>query len=267
MNVLILGDICGSPGRLAVTTLLPGLRRDLGADWVIANGENATGGAGLSARHARHLFEAGIDLLTTGNHLFDRPDWPELLAREGARILRPHNLGGPSAPGSGRAFLGEGTPTALGIVNLSGRIFLEPGECPFRTADRLLGTFPPGMPVLVDIHAEATSEKIALAWSLAGRAAAVVGTHTHVQTSDERILPGGTAFITDLGMTGPRDGVLGVDRDIVISRFRKGFSEKFRPASGETVVEGVLIGIGADGRAVSVRRIREPGPVARTDEM
>ncbi|HOY68738.1 MAG TPA: TIGR00282 family metallophosphoesterase [Candidatus Ozemobacteraceae bacterium] len=266
MNLLILGDICGSPGRLAVETLLPGLRRDLCADWVIANGENATGGAGLSVRHARRLFEAGVDLLTSGNHLFDRPDWPELLSKEGGRVLRPHNLAGASAPGGGRALLGEGSPNALGIVNLAGRVFMEPGECPFRTAERLLETFPPGLPILVDIHAEATSEKIALAWSLAGRVAAVVGTHTHVQTADERILPGGTAFITDLGMTGPRDGVLGVDRDIVISRFRRGFSEKFRPASGDTVLEGVLIGIGQEGRAVSIRRVREMGPVARSDE-
>lgn len=262
MRVLMLGDIYGKPGRRAAGELVGELRSRWKADWVVANGENATGGAGLSSRHKNSLIAAGIDLLTSGNHIFARPDWPELLNIDDGKLLRPHNLGGDSRPGRGWGILGAGTPMALGVMNLAGRVFMEPGECPFRTADRLLQKFPPGVPVLVDIHAEATSEKIALAWYLDGRAAAVVGSHTHVQTADERVLPGGTAFICDLGMTGPRNGVIGVDRDLVVNRFCHGFSDKFRPAVGEVVLEGVVIDIGAEGKAVSIQRIRETGPSA-----
>ncbi len=262
MRVLILGDIYGKPGRRAACELAGALRTRWSADWVIANGENATAGAGLSARHRNGLLAAGIDLLTSGNHIFARPDWADLLKGDDGKVLRPHNLGGDALPGKGWAVLGAGTPLALGVINLAGRVFMEPGECPFRTADRLLEKLPPGIPVLVDIHAEATSEKIALGWYLDGRAVAVVGSHTHVQTSDERILPGGTAYITDLGMTGPRDGVLGVDRQLVVDRFCRGFGDKFRPALGEVVLEGVVIEIGSDGKAVSIRRLREAGPAA-----
>ncbi|HNW33642.1 MAG TPA: TIGR00282 family metallophosphoesterase [Candidatus Ozemobacteraceae bacterium] len=262
MRVLMLGDIYGKPGRRAACELIPELRRRWSLDWVIANGENATGGAGLSPRHRNGLRAAGIDLLTSGNHIFARPDWPELLKSEDGNVLRPHNLGGDDRPGRGWALLGCGTPLAFGVINLAGRVFMEPGDCPFRTADRLLEKFPTGVPVLVDIHAEATSEKIALSWHLNGRVAAVVGSHTHVQTADERILSGGTAVITDLGMTGPRDGVLGVDRELVINRFYRGFSDKFHPAIGEVVLEGVVVEIGPDAKAVSIRRVREFGPVA-----
>lgn len=262
MRVLILGDIYGKPGRRAACELVGELRTRWGADWVIANGENATAGAGLSARHRNGLLAAGIDLLTSGNHIFARPDWADLLKGDDGKVLRPHNLGGDAIPGKGWAVLGAGTPLALGVINLAGRVFMEPGECPFRTADRLLEKLPPAIPVLVDIHAEATSEKIALGWYLDGRAAAVVGSHTHVQTADERVLPGGTAYITDLGMTGPRDGVLGVDRQLVIDRFCRGFSDKFRPALGDVVLEGAVIEIGSDGKAASIRRLRESGPAA-----
>lgn len=262
MRVLMLGDIYGRPGRRAACELVKELRSRWKADWVIANGENATGGAGLSPRHRNILIASGIDMLTSGNHIFARPDWPELLGGSDGNVLRPHNLGGDDRPGRGWGILGADTPGALGVINLAGRVFMEPGDCPFRTADRLLQKFPAGVPVLVDMHAEATSEKIALSWHLDGRAAAVVGSHTHVQTADERVLPGGTAVITDLGMTGPRNGVLGVDRELVVSRFCRGFSDKFRPALGEVVLEGVVIEIGPDAKAVSIQRIREIGPVA-----
>lgn len=256
MRVLMIGDIYGAPGRAMVARLVPALRARHRLDWVIANGENATGGAGLSPHHRDRLLAAGIDLLTGGNHLFARPDWPATVGGAG-RALRPHNLGGDALPGKGWAVLEHPQRPPLAVLNLEGRIFLDPADCPFRWADALLARLPAGVPVVVDFHAEATSEKLALAWYLDGRVAFVAGTHTHVQTSDERILPGGTGVITDLGMTGPRDGILGVARETVIGRFRNGFSERFQPADGPSVLEGVLVEIGAeDGRTRTITRLR-----------
>ncbi len=256
MRILMIGDIYGAPGRALAIRLVPVLRARHGIDWVIANGENATGGTGLSPHHRDKLLAAGIDLLTGGNHLFARPDWPATVGGAG-RALRPHNLGGDGLPGKGWAVLEQPERPPLAVINLEGRVFLEPADCPFRWADTLLTRLPAAVPVVVDFHAEATSEKIALAWHLDGRVAFVAGTHTHVQTSDERILPGGTGVITDLGMTGPRDGILGVHREIVLGRFRNGFSERFQAAEGPSVLEGVLFEISSDdGRTRSIRRLR-----------
>lgn len=257
MRILMIGDIYGKTGRDALSELLPGLRAELAPDWVIANGENVTAGNGLSLRHAKFLHETGVDIITTGNHLFARLDWPEMLGRC-ETVLRPHNLGGSNAAGSG--FRKFKHPRLAGVelvvINIAGRVFMEKAHCPFKTCDFLLGQVAAGTPVFIDFHAEATSEKQALFWYLDGRVSAIVGTHTHVQTSDERILPGGTAVITDVGMTGSRDGIIGVERETIIGRFINGFSDKFVCSGGVKKIEAVCIEIDAAGRAVSIERIR-----------
>ncbi|GAB4272138.1 MAG: TIGR00282 family metallophosphoesterase [Candidatus Rifleibacteriota bacterium] len=242
MNILMIGDIYGKTGREALKKFLPGLRAKYKPDWIIANGENVTAGNGISLKHAKKIEEAGVDIITTGNHLFARLDWKTLLEKNPS-VLRPENLGGPNAPGSGmRVFEKNGTPDLkLVVINIAGRVFMERARCPFETVETLLKKAPSGIPIVVDFHAEATSEKLAMSWFLAGKVAAVVGTHTHVQTSDERILTAGTAVITDLGMTGSRDGILGVDRATIIGRFVKGYSEKFLCGGEPHKIEGVFV--------------------------
>lgn len=259
MKILIIGDIYGKTGREALAELLPELKKHYNPNWIIANGENVTAGNGLSARHARFLRESGVEIITTGNHLFARPDWPKLMEKDDT-VLRPHNLGALDAPGTGfKVFEKEdNSGHKLGIINLAGRVFMERARCPFRVADELIANFDEGVPIIVDFHAEATSEKLALAWYLDGRVTAVVGTHTHVQTSDERILPGGTATITDLGMTGSLDGILGVDRETIVGRFRKGFSDKFQCAGGVKKIEGVFLEIDENSKARKIERFRFP---------
>ncbi|MBF0499849.1 MAG: YmdB family metallophosphoesterase [Candidatus Riflebacteria bacterium] len=258
MRILMLGDIYGNVGRRLVKMRLSGLRREIAADWVIANGENATGGAGLSPKHRDELMKAGVDAVTGGNHIFARPDWHELVAssRCAERTLRPHNLGGDVLPGRGWVILERPGVSPIAVINLAGRIFMEPGECPFRWADELHKRVPKGIPILVDFHAEATSEKIAMAIYLDGRVALVAGTHTHVQTSDERILPGGTAAITDLGMTGPSGGIIGVEAGTILDRFVKGYSDRFTCADGPGVIEGIFLDIDEHGVGKSIERIR-----------
>lgn len=256
MRVLILGDIYGTAGRALVKATLPTLKLRLEPDWVIANGENATGGAGLSAKHRDDMFKAGVDLLTSGNHIFARSDWTQVLTGS-ERVLRPHNLGGDEAPGKGWGLLQADGKPSLGVINLAGRVFMEQGDCPFRWAERLIERFPAKTPIVVDFHAEATSEKIALAQFLDGRVSAVLGTHTHVATADERILPKGTAAQTDLGMTGPRHGIIGVTAETVLQRFVQGYSDRFTCAEGEAEMTGALIEIASDGRATAITRIRE----------
>lgn len=255
MRVLLIGDIYGQTGRKMIAHRIPLLKKKLQADWIIANAENATGGTGVSPKHRNSILASGIDMLTGGNHIFARPDWRETLTTSPA-LLRPHNLGGDNLPGKGWAILNGKNGPALAVICLAGRIFMEPADCPFQWADKLLARLPRGIPVFVDFHAEATSEKIAMAWYLDGRVTFVAGTHTHVQTSDERILPQGTGTITDLGMTGPRDGVLGVERETVISRFTKGYSEKFLAESGPGVLEGVAVDVSSENLTQSVTRIR-----------
>jgi len=255
MKILFIGDIYGKTGRDTLKRQLPLLRQRYAPDWVIANGENVTAGNGLSAKHARFLKDCGVDIVTTGNHIFARIDWPDVLQKHDY-VLRPHNMVAESAAGSGcRVFNHNGK--SLAVINLAGRVFMEAALCPFSVFDRLVASLPAGVPVFVDFHAEATSEKLAFFWHANGRVAAVAATHTHVQTSDERILPGGkTAVITDAGMTGALDGIIGVDRATVIGRFITGYSEKFLCAPGPGKIEGIVVETGSEGFATSIERFR-----------
>jgi metallophosphoesterase (TIGR00282 family) len=248
----MIGDIIGKPGRGALSQLLPELRGELQIDLVTANAENTAGGFGLTLKTARALLSAGVDVMTSGNHIWDKkeimPHMDEL------PLLRPANYFG--APGRGWLMHGE-----VMVLNLQGRVFMPPIDCPFREADRRLeeaeqelGQAPRF--AIVDFHAEATSEKQGLGWYLDGRVSAVVGTHTHVGTADTRVLPGGTAYVSDLGMTGPVDSVIGTEREPVLERFRTGLPQRFEPASGPCILNSVLIDIDDDsGRAVDIVRI------------
>jgi len=249
------GDVHGRPGRRAVARRVPSLRRELEVDFVVANAENSAGGVGLTPQTAAELFAAGVDALTGGNHTWAKREAYELLNSD-PRVVRPANYP-PGVPGQGSTVIRRGG-AALAVLNLQGRVFMEPLDDPFRVAreevDRLRELTPF---VLVDFHAEATSEKLALGYFLDGRVTAVVGTHTHVQTADERVLPGGTAYITDVGMTGPRDGVIGMDRDAILQRFLLQLPVRFEVASGAVQFNAVLVEADASGRATSIRRIHE----------
>jgi 2',3'-cyclic-nucleotide 2'-phosphodiesterase len=217
MRILFIGDIMGRPGRDAVRHFVPILRRDRAIDFVIANAENAAGGRGLTPSIAQELFQSGVNVVTMGNHTWDRPEIEPLLAED--RVLRPANYP-PPLSGHGHAVFHLGGIT-LGVLQVMGRHNLMNIDCPFQTADRILKEMKANM-IFVDMHAEATSEKQAMGWFLDGRVSAVVGSHTHVQTADERILPGGTAFLGDAGMTGPRDGIIGGNKDTSLRRFLTG---------------------------------------------
>lgn len=235
MRLLFLGDIVGSCGREAVVKTVPVLRRELGLDYVVANAENCTNGRGLIPRHADELFDCGIDILTGGNHTFQSRDlYPYLDSTEG--ITRPLNYP-PGVPGRGIAQAGD-----LVVLNLIGRVFMgQDFEDPFRAADAALADIPSNRFVFVDLHAEATSEKQALGWYLDGRVTAVVGTHTHVPTADNRVLPHGTAYCSDAGMCGARDSVIGDEVQAVISRFLTQMPTRLPPAEGTAMLNGVLI--------------------------
>ena len=239
MEILFISDIVGDPGRKAVATHLPAVREKYGVHAVIANGENAAGGFGITPKIAQELLDMDIDLLTSGNHIWDKKEIYEYLDRTD-KLLRPANLP-PGVPGTGSAVFTASDGTKVGVLNLMGRIFLTPSDCPFRRGKeeteklKKLGA----EVILVDFHAEATSEKIALALYLDGQVSAVVGTHTHVQTSDERLLPGGTAFITDVGMTGPHDSVIGVTSELAIGRFLTRMPARFDTAKGPGTFEAV----------------------------
>lgn len=260
MRILFLGDIVGRSGRTAVKKSLSVLREAWGVDLLLANAENASGGIGLSAKNARELLAGGIDALTGGNHTFRHADLFPLLESE-PRLLRPANLP-PSTPGVGLRVLRRSGGAPLAVLNLQGRTFMAAADCPFRTADALLDGLAKSDPdvrcIVVDFHAEATSEKQALGWYLDGRVSAVLGTHTHVQTNDARLLLGGTAFLTDLGMCGPRDGCLGMKTTPVLQRFLTGLPEHFVPASGPCILQGACFEVDdATGRTVSVRLVNE----------
>lgn len=242
MKIVFIGDIFGKIGREKIKSSIPILIEKYQPDWIVANGENVTGGNGISAKHARLLKEAGIDVLTSGNHVFARNDWVDVVKSE-PYLLRPHNLTLADAPGRGiNTFFKDGVP-ALTVINLSGRVFMDYALCPFKAFDQLYETAPKDVPIFVDFHAEATSEKSAFFWYVDGRASVVVGTHTHVQTSDERIMPQGTAVITDVGMVGSRDSVIGVSRETIIMRFVKGYSNKFLSGPLPAKLEGVFVKI------------------------
>jgi 2',3'-cyclic-nucleotide 2'-phosphodiesterase len=256
MKILFLADVFGAPGRRAVEERLPGLREELGAGFCIVNGENAADGVGLTAKLAQKLLAAGADVVTTGNHVWRRRELIPLLEASD-RVLRPANLGGEEAPGRGLTVVPAADGTSVGVLNLQGQLFLEVAVHPFLVVDRLVEEARRSTPiVVVDFHAEATSEKVALARLLDGRVTAVIGTHTHVQTNDARVLPGGTAAITDAGMTGPHDSVIGVDADLAIRRMRTGIPVRFQPAEGDVRIEGVVVECGADGRATSCEPLR-----------
>jgi metallophosphoesterase (TIGR00282 family) len=258
MNVLMVGDIFGESGRAALTKLLPKLRQEHAIDVAVVNIENAAGGFGVTPQIARSVLEAGgVDVLTSGNHIWDKKEIIPYIGKENL-LLRPANFP-PGTPGSGFITIKSG-PHRVGVLNLMGRIFMHPIDCPFRKADEVVAELRrEAAVVLVDMHSEATSEVMALGWYLDGRVSAVVGTHRHVQTADERILPGGTAYITDIGMTGPMDGVIGVDRDIIIQRFLTQMPLRFEPAKGPAALRGVVIAVDPEsGRATSIRRVDVP---------
>jgi 2',3'-cyclic-nucleotide 2'-phosphodiesterase len=240
MRVLFIGDIVGSPGRQIVHDRLADLVKHRQIDLVIANGENSASGFGITPKIAEDLLGLGVDVLTGGNHSWDRREVMEYMAHQ-PRLLRPHNFP-PGNPGSG-VFVGTArNGVRYAVLNLQGRIFLPAIEDPFRTADRELANLPSDVAfILLDMHAETTSEKLAMGWHLDGRVTAVVGTHTHVTTADEQVLPQGTAFICDVGMTGPHDGVIGMDRAAIIKRFLDGLPARFEVAGGNVQMNCVLI--------------------------
>ncbi len=260
MNILFIGDIVGRPGRTCVKELLPAIRRREAVDFVIANGENAAGGLGITPKLIEELVEFGVDAITLGNHTWKKKELADELDNF-PRVVRPANYP-EGVPGQGSALLKRGDEPEVGIVNLVGRVYLDPSECPFVRAGQELDELRKHTQILiVDFHAEATSEKIAMGWHLDGRCSAVVGTHTHVQTADERVLPEGTAYITDAGMTGPVDSVLGVERERVIERFLTGMPNEFRVAKGHAMLCGVIVDIDEDsGRAKDIKRVQEPAP-------
>lgn len=257
VRVLFIGDIIGRPGRLAIQKKVPALRKELCLDFVIANGENAAGGIGITEGTARELLEAGIDCITTGNHVWKQKEALQLLVREN-RVLRPANFP-PEAPGCGWAiFPVEGKNAHIAVVNILGQVFMKPIlDCPFKTLDRVLEQVHPKTPlIIVDLHAEATSEKQAFAYYADGRVTAVVGTHTHVMTADERLMPKGTAFITDVGMTGAVESVIGMKVNEVLYHFTTKLPAKFEVAVGKVKVCAVLIEADAEtGRALSIQRL------------
>ena len=247
----MIGDIVGKPGRRAVGALVPALRRDLALDAVIANGENAAGGRGLTPGTCGEIFSAGVDVITSGNHIWAQREIIPYLESE-ARVVRPGNYP-QGAPGRGIVRFG-----ALTVINLMGRTFMYEIDDPFRAADRLLEDVAPGTPVVVDMHAEATSEKTAMAWYLDGRVSAVIGTHTHVPTADARVLPRGTAFVCDAGMCGPRDSIIGVQVEAVVQKFLTGMPARFPVADDSPTVQfnSVLVDVDdATGNARSIERV------------
>jgi metallophosphoesterase (TIGR00282 family) len=251
LKILAIGDIIGKPGRNAVKEILPGLVDELSIDLVVGNGENAAGGLGLTPSTAEDLFDSGIDVITTGNHVWAHNDIIPYLDSELA-ILRPLNYP-PMNPGRGYLMKNN-----ILIVNLVGRVFMGHVDCPFRAMDQLLAeSGHKSIPIIVDFHAEATSEKVAMGRYLDGRVSAVVGTHTHVGTADARILPGGTAYVTDIGMVGPTESVIGDDSDAVIKRFLTQIPSRLSVGKGEVSFDAILVEVDEKtGKALDIRRIQ-----------
>ncbi len=249
MIVLFFADVVGKPGRELLVAKLPALRRLHGPDVVVANGENATAGVGIKPAHAEQLFRAGVDVITTGNHAFKHREIYRYLD-EHPRIVRPYNL---LASSPGRGVTVVDTPAGrLGVVNLLGELFLNPACSPFVGIDEALQELHGVRNVIVDLHGEATSEKVAMGWHLDGQVSAVIGTHTHVRTGDARILPGGTACISDAGMCGPRDSVIGVKKELVLERFLTQMPVRFEVATDNVWLEGVVLELADDGRALRI---------------
>ncbi len=255
MKILFVGDIVGKPGRKACRELLPKLINRHNIDFVIANCENAAAGFGVTRDVIEELFRSRIDVLTSGNHIWDKKEVLEFV-EDYETLIRPANYP-KGTPGWGSALI----PAAegyIGVINLMGRIFMRPLDCPFQVAEREIQRLNrKAKTIIVDVHAEATSEKQALGWFLDGRVSAVLGTHTHVQTADERVLPAGTAYITDVGMTGPLDSVIGIRKEAILDRFLTQLPNKFEVAKGNIELQGVILDIEADGgRSLGIERVR-----------
>jgi metallophosphoesterase (TIGR00282 family) len=257
MKVLMIGDVVARPGRMAVLERIQDMREQHGIDLAVMNAENVAGGFSITPPLADQLFSAGIDVMTSGNHIFDKREVVPYIQRN-PRLLRPANYP-PNTPGSGM-WVGEVKGVPVAVLNLIGRVFMGPADDPFRAADELLSTLSNDVKVrLVDIHAEATSEKAAMGWYLDGRVSAVVGTHTHVQTADERILTEGTAYLTDLGMTGSYAGVIGMERQDVITRFTSAIYKRADHSTGDVRICAAVIDIDeATGRAREISRLSLP---------
>ncbi len=254
MKVLMIGDVVGRPGRLALLDRLQDIREQHAIDLAIMNAENVAGGFSITPDLADQLFASGIDVMTSGNHIFDKHEILDYIEKQ-PRLVRPANYP-PTSPGKGM-WVGEIRGTPVAVLNFLGRIFMQPADDPFRIADELISSLADDVKVrLVDMHAEATSEKIAMGWFLDGRVSAVVGTHTHVQTADERILTEGTAFLTDLGMTGSYSGVIGMKKADVIARFTSAVHRKAEHSKGDLRICGAIIDVDEEtGRARSIERI------------
>ena len=256
MKLLFVGDVVGGIGRRTLAALLPGLRDAHRPDFVVVNGENAAGGVGITEKTARELLELGADAITLGNHAYRHREVYGFLDRE-ERIVRPANFP-KGSPGRGHTVV-ERNGLRLAVVNLSGMLFLEAVRSPFSEADAVLAELRGRTNgVLVDIHAEATSEKVALGWHVDGRVTACLGTHTHVPTADARVLPGGTAYVTDVGMTGPRGGVIGVKRELALERFLTLTNVRFETSSEDPWLNAVLIDADGEGRATAIEQLLLP---------
>ena len=255
--ILFVGDVVGSAGRRTIRSMLGELRDELHADFVVVNGENAAGGIGITPKHADELFKAGADIVTLGNHTYrHREVWPYL--EEERRIIRPANFLA-TQPGRGTAIVEHGG-MRLGVVNLAGNLYMNQAAPALLAIDDALREVASADHVLVDMHAEATSEKVALGWYLDGRVTAVVGTHTHVPTADARVLPGGTAYITDVGMTGARGGVIGVRREQSIAVMRTHMPQRYDPAEDDPWINAVLIRCAPGGGAEAIEQVLRPAP-------
>ncbi|MDA0747455.1 MAG: TIGR00282 family metallophosphoesterase [bacterium] len=256
MKILFVGDVYGKPGRRAAADLIPRIKAEHSVDFCIVNGENAAGGFGITENIGRKFHAYGADVITTGNHVWDQKEsLPYIFS--GDRILRPANFPpGVGGVGSGIFQTANGIP--VGVACLQGRTNMKSLDCPFRAAREIVETLKKETPVIfIDFHAEATSEKIAFGWFMDGQASAVVGTHTHVQTADECILPGGTAYLTDAGMTGPHDSVIGAEKEPAIQRFLNQMPVRFEPASGDVKLCGALIDVDEkSGKALKIERLR-----------
>jgi 2',3'-cyclic-nucleotide 2'-phosphodiesterase len=256
MKLLFIGDVVGGIGRRTVASLLPVLREEHRPDFVVVNGENAAGGVGITRKTAQELLELGADAITLGNHAYRHREVYEYLDTE-PRIVRPANYP-KGSPGRGHTVV-EANGLRLGVINLSGQVFLEAVRSPFAEADALVAELREAADaLLVDMHGEVTSEKVALGWYLDGRVLACVGTHTHVPTADARVLPGGTAYITDVGMTGPRGGVIGVKKELAIQRFLTLTQVRFETSNEDPWLNAVLVEGDSDGRATSIRQLLVP---------
>jgi len=251
IRVLFLGDVIGRPGRLAAVKFV----KSFSADFTVINGENLAGGIGITPSVAVEMLSYGIDIITTGNHVWKKKEIiPYLMGEQ--RVLRPLNYPA-ETPGFGHSIVNR-NGKRLCVANIEGRIFMNPLACPFRSMERLLEELDPDVPIFVDFHAEATSEKIAMGWYLDGKVGAIVGTHTHVQTADERILPKGTGYMTDAGMTGATDSVIGMEKKGVLERFITQLPQRFEVGKNDVEVQGVIITLEAHGnRCVKIERIKE----------